>query len=962
MKKNLLAVTLLASLLFTGTTPLLADEIPADSDIAISVPTTEEEILEELEELDTPWEVGSVGEAELGFTDSDEELLTGEEAENASLVGVALENGTNGLPVLNITLNGVTLDEIKAGSKETKYEGTGVEISDGSSASSYEDATVKGRGNSTWAGKPKKPFQIKFSKKQELFGQGKAKKWILLANYADLSHIRNDAALRLAVQNGMPGTLPQGRFIEVCFDGVYEGLYYLTRKVEVGTVPLQDDNGILVEIEQVHTPDDLYVKSDNGSTVMLKETVIDSDDPAEQQAVLDNFMAAYNQLENAARDKDWETVQAVSDVVSFAKFFLLSDFSGDQDMFGSSCYMFRDGNDDVIHAGPMWDFDMSLGNTWSKFAPESSNPLRTWAYMDPREAPNAIEPKNWFPLYEYLMNIPEFRELVRSLYTGSVRASFDAIDDYIVYREASMDDAVTRDHDKWHPGVSGYDRALTVQSYMRSRTAYFDLLYGTPYVSEGLSLLKGPYKSEPVRAERTDDGFYVLTNLKGYVLDVAGARKTSGAAVRWYATRNNTDAQKWLPLENGAIVSKETGLFLTQAGDGSLSIRYADIGANGKPVSAQTFTLSKTAVSVSDGTTDAPEAIKDSEEPPVPSLYIDGTALREGIDYTLETSVSESSVTYIFSGIGEFTGTLVARTKITTDPMLDTSAVYRLRSMLNTNKLLTIKGGSLADKGNAQIETASPYLEDLWRFERNDDGTYTIRNLRSGKVLDAEGGKKTNGTNIRQYTGNGTQAQRFTVSRNADGSIEIINPSSGKALDVAGARTADGSNVQLYAPNGTKAQCWVPEAVGTIPDVSGTYRIVSDLGNRDKGLSIAGSSKANNANILIWTANVSKTALWTIEQNSDGSCIIKSAWSGRVLDVQNTGTKPGTNVQQFMFGKGKPAQKWVLVKGSDDTVTIYSVCSGLALDISGGRNANGANVQIYTPNGTKAQKWLLTAA
>lgn len=63
-----------------------------------------------------------------------------------------------------------------------------------------------------------------------------------------------------------------------------------------------------------------------------------------------------------------------------------------------------------------------------------------------------------------------------------------------------------------------------------------------------------------------------------------------------------------------------------------------------------------------------------------------------------------------------------------------------------------------------------------------------------------------------------------------------------------------------------------------------------------------------------------------------------------------------------MFGKGKPAQKWVLVKGSDDTVTIYSVCSGLALDIAGGRNANGANVQIYTPNGTKAQKWLLTAA
>jgi hypothetical protein len=173
-EKNLLAVTLLASLLFTGTTPLLADELPADSDIEISVPTTEEEILEELEELDTPWEVGSVGEAELGFAGSDEELLIGE-AEDASLVGVALENGTNGLPVLNITLNGVTLDEIKAGGKDTKYDGAGAEISDGGSASSYEDTTVKGRGNSTWV-YPKKPFQLKFSKKQDLFGQGKAKK------------------------------------------------------------------------------------------------------------------------------------------------------------------------------------------------------------------------------------------------------------------------------------------------------------------------------------------------------------------------------------------------------------------------------------------------------------------------------------------------------------------------------------------------------------------------------------------------------------------------------------------------------------------------------------------------------------------------------------------------------------------------------------------------------------------
>ena len=960
MKKNLLAVTLLASLLFTGTTPLLADELPADSDIEISVPTTEEEILEELEELDTPWEVGSVGEAELGFAGSDEELLIGE-AEDASLVGVALENGTNGLPVLNITLNGVTLDEIKAGYKSQKYEGATAEFSGGDAASSYADTTIKGRGNSTWTF-PKKPFQIKFSKKQELFGQGKAKTWILLANFMDPSHVRNDASLRLAVQNGIPGALPQGRFIEVCFDGVYEGLYYLTRKVEVGTVPLENDNGIIAEIEHAHIPDDLYVTSDNGSRVMLKETVIDSDDSAEQQAVLDHFMAAYNQLENAARARDWETVQACADVVSFAKYFLLADFSGDQDMFSSSCYMFRDGDDDVIHAGPMWDFDLAYGSIWGSYTPEVTNPLRTWAYLNPEELQNPSGETGWSPLYEYLMNIPEFRELVRSLYASSVRPTLEAIDDYALYRELSIHDAVTKDLDKWRPGTSGSDSARELKAFMNTRLAYFDILYGTPQAAGSICLLKGAYGSKTVRAERAEDGFYVLTGLDGSVLDVQGGRRSSGAKVQWYASYNGSDAQKWLPLENGAIIAKETGLLLTQADDGSFSIRYADIGANGRPVPAQSFFLAATSASISGGTTTAPESIKAGEEIPVPALRLEGITLREGIDYTLETSVAETSVTYTFTGIGEFTGTLIARTIILTDLGIDDSKAYRIRSAINENKLLTIKDGSLAQTANAQIETASPYLEDLWRFERYSDGTYTIRNLRSGKVLDVEGGMRSNGTNIRQYTANGTKAQRFKMNKKEDGSFEIINVNSGKAVDVSGGRIADGTNVQIYTSNGSKAQHWKLEEVGSLPQVSGTYKIVSTLGNADKGLSIANSSKTNSANILIWTAASSQTAVWSVEPAGDGSSTIKSTWSGRALDVAGAGRKPGTNVHQYAAGSGNTAQKWVIVETPDGTCTIYSVCSGLALDITGGRNANGANVQIYTPNGSKAQKWLFKAA
>ena len=45
---------------------------------------------------------------------------------------------------------------------------------------------IRGRGNSTW-GQPKKPYKLKLDKKTDVFGMGKNKHWVLLANYMDES-------------------------------------------------------------------------------------------------------------------------------------------------------------------------------------------------------------------------------------------------------------------------------------------------------------------------------------------------------------------------------------------------------------------------------------------------------------------------------------------------------------------------------------------------------------------------------------------------------------------------------------------------------------------------------------------------------------------------------------------------------------------------------------------------------
>lgn len=83
------------------------------------------------------------------------------------------------LPSVSFTLNGVTLDEIQAGSKDVKYKGNSVTISQaGGSDLTDTDVEFKGRGNTTWT-LDKRPYQFKLSSKAKVLGMDKAKTWLL---------------------------------------------------------------------------------------------------------------------------------------------------------------------------------------------------------------------------------------------------------------------------------------------------------------------------------------------------------------------------------------------------------------------------------------------------------------------------------------------------------------------------------------------------------------------------------------------------------------------------------------------------------------------------------------------------------------------------------------------------------------------------------------------------------------
>lgn len=90
---------------------------------------------------------------------------------------------------------------------------------------------IKGRGHSTWKRFDKKPYKIKLDKKTNLFGMGKNKHWVLLANYIDESGMRN--MLSSYYGKNLGTTAMDGLWVDVVLNGKFIGMYQLTEHVRV---------------------------------------------------------------------------------------------------------------------------------------------------------------------------------------------------------------------------------------------------------------------------------------------------------------------------------------------------------------------------------------------------------------------------------------------------------------------------------------------------------------------------------------------------------------------------------------------------------------------------------------------------------------------------------------------------------------------------------------------------------
>ena len=265
---------------------------------------------------------------------------------------------TTNLPVVNITMP----DYQPIVTKEPWVAGATMTITMPDGSVDYSGSlSVKGRGNSTW-NFPKRPYALKLDSKSEILGMPKHKRWCLLANWMDRTLLRNFAAFEISRATDLAYT-PRGQFVELVFNGVHVGNYFLCEQIKVDknrvniteVTPDEITGGYLFELDTNMDEEFVFESSRYKLPWMFKDP--DEDITDAQMEYVQNYVKSLEDiLYDYSRLRNHEYLDYI-DQDSFIDYWLVHELAGNEESYHpKSVYFYKD-RDGLLCAGPVWDFD-----------------------------------------------------------------------------------------------------------------------------------------------------------------------------------------------------------------------------------------------------------------------------------------------------------------------------------------------------------------------------------------------------------------------------------------------------------------------------------------------------------------------------------------------------------------------------------------------------------------------------
>ena len=267
-----------------------------------------------------------------------------------------------GLPTININ---VPLN--KKIDKESYIKNTSFSLTDEDNVELINcEASIKGQRNITWT-YDKKSYIIKFKNKTSLLGMNPGKKWCLLANYKDRAIIRTELGFWISKKSKIKYT-PDGRFVEVVFNGKEIGLYYLCEK------PVIDENRININTFNADNFDDsgfVIYSNDNGKLLEVKDSLGLKYPKIKDTSLIQPVLKyLYDKIDTFEKTCTIEELKQIIDIDSLIDYLLIIELIEHNDIFVSNNRIrnfYIQINKGKILLGPLWDLEaltFENGNKW----------------------------------------------------------------------------------------------------------------------------------------------------------------------------------------------------------------------------------------------------------------------------------------------------------------------------------------------------------------------------------------------------------------------------------------------------------------------------------------------------------------------------------------------------------------------------------------------------------------------
>jgi len=394
---------------------------------------------------------------------------------------------TNELPIINIDTQNVEIL-----SKEDYVDMT---FSIENCEDELKDVVggIRLRGNSTRK-YPKKPYRIKFNKKQSLFGMEKAKSWVLLAEWLDPSALHNYTAFKLASEMDGLSFTPTPYKVNVYLNGRFDGLYTLCEQVQENEgrmnieiditeemTKLKDFNFFVCMDESV-TQDQTSILGETYFYIEEYDRYIELKYPEKENFVSEEqFYKFFAELEDYMKyifdmfsSKNKDAINEEINLNSLTDYFIIDQIMGDRDHSYKSFNMYYTNTSEnleennKLNFGPIWDYDWSLFVPWTGTPNEDYTIKNTTTYYS-----------NVF--FKAIAGIPEFYQNAKDRYNNKMSK---VLGDYIVSLDeltSSMEESVMLNQQRWYEGYSAtisIDNIEFLKAYLINRKSLYDDLWG----------------------------------------------------------------------------------------------------------------------------------------------------------------------------------------------------------------------------------------------------------------------------------------------------------------------------------------------------------------------------------------------------------------------------------------------------------------------------------------------------